>query len=158
MKKLILAAMATVMVAGSAYGATFEGAPMTLRGAVLKTLIRLQLTDAQKHEIALVLKHHQTDFQPVVNAMQAARANLRKALGAAHPDRDTVLSAYRRVADAGEQLVMLFVDLIPQLREILTVKQQQIFDNGQVFLNQAMAQRVRHRRSLLKEWIALYAE
>jgi hypothetical protein len=49
MKKLILAAMATVMVAGSAYGATFEGAPMTLRGAVLKTLIRLQLTESQQY-------------------------------------------------------------------------------------------------------------
>ncbi len=158
MRKLIPAVLVIMMIAGNAYGAAFETAPMTLRGTLLKTLIRMQFTDAQKHEIARVLKQHQTDFQPVISALQAARADLRKALGAPHPDREVVLSAYRRVAAAGEQLTMLFTDLIAQLRQILTPDQQRILDNGQNLLNQAITRRDRARRSLLKEWITLHAE
>lgn len=155
MKKIILILMAALMIAGAAWANTGEPAkkPCTADLGIVSTLVRLNLTDAQKRDLAGVFKTHRAEFREALKEMRAARAGLRAAMEAETPKSAEVSAAFKRSAAAGERIMLLLAQIKPQLRAVLTVKQKAVWDHGRQEFLAGLKDRIEARRGLFNQWI-----
>jgi Spy/CpxP family protein refolding chaperone len=159
MRKIILVLMAVLMIAGAAWANTGQKAkaPCTADLGVVSTLVRLNLTDAQKRDLARVFKAHRSQFREALKEMRAARGELHAAMEAEVPQSQAVSAAYKRTAAAGERLMVLLAQIKPQLRAVLTAQQKAVWDNGRREFFAGLSKRIDARRDLFNQWIEEHA-
>jgi Spy/CpxP family protein refolding chaperone len=164
MKKVILAVMVTSVLAGTAFAMRGKDLPpVGFHGvgpgkAMLGALKRLNLTDSQKHEIALVLQEHREEARGTKDAMQQALEELRATAEAGEWDEAVIRQAFQPVAAAAEEVAVQMTGLVAELREILTPEQQEMLEKYRDGMLEKMNSRRERRQFLLDEWIEDYTQ
>ena len=159
MKKLLMATVTMAVISGTAYAMPGVGGPGAHFGqGLLKALIRLDLTDAQKHEAALILGKHRDEGKEKRNALRSAMERLRAATDTEPFDENTVRAAFRGVATAGEEMAVHAAKLIAELRGILTSEQKADFEEHKAAWLEKHEGRRENRTSFLDEWIEVHSK
>jgi len=123
------------------------------RGGFFKVLTQLNLTDAQKQDIATILKQHREQSQALRTHMFEARKGLMEAITANDPNEDAVRAASRKVADNMEQMAVLRATVYGEIRKQLTPEQQETLKKVKADFGARMQRRMEHGMSLMDHWI-----
>jgi Spy/CpxP family protein refolding chaperone len=153
-KALVTVLLLTVFFAGAVtaeagrygrhQGATGVMAP-GLHG--LKTMIQLDLSDSQKLKIMSILEKYENQGASLKERLREARNNLTTVLKTEQADEDQIRSALRLAAPIKEELFVMRVRMMAELKTVLTPEQIQL-----------LKQRRAHRIEKLKARIGLVPE
>ena len=124
MKRLLIAAVTMALISGTAYampgrGMHGMGGPGAHFGeGLLRALIKLDLTDAQKHDVALTLSKYRDEGKLRRDALRNAFEGLRGTVEADPIDEDAIRAAFKGVAAAGEEMAVHGAKVIAELRGV----------------------------------------
>jgi Spy/CpxP family protein refolding chaperone len=124
---------------------------------MLRLLIRLDLTDSQKHEAALILAKHRDEGKEEMEAMRKAMEALRAAMEA-ELDEEAVREVFKGVAAAGEEMAVHGAKVVAELKGILTPEQRSVLEEHRVARQEKRRGRKEHRASFLDEWIDMHSK
>ena len=144
---LVLALGGFLAVAAAAPEILPGAAGLTPREAIGRTIVRLNLSDAQKREVAKVLASHK----------EAARTAFERVRASDAADEAAVRQAFRALAAAGEEAVVVKGRIMAEVRQKLTPEQLRIFREGRDVVAEKVRERVETARSLMQEWIDAHA-
>ena len=128
------------------------------QGHMLNMLLELNLTDAQKHDIAVILKDHRTEVSSVLTSMIAARKQLFELVTADELNEEAIRLAFRKTADYEEELTVLRAKLVQEIRTVLTTEQKTTLDTMKAEMQAKMKERIEQRKSLIDDWIDTYSK
>jgi Spy/CpxP family protein refolding chaperone len=158
MKRTFYAILVAMILVGSAYAQPFGGHGRGMRGGIFHALIELDLSDSQKHELALILKVKREGLRATHEDFREAMAMLREAVHAYEGDESAIREASRAVAEIGEEMAVERAKLISEVERILTPQQLKTLEERRAeMLERRMAQRGHHGHILLDEWIEMYS-
>lgn len=162
MKRIVCASLAALVLAlcGGVLvlaGQTPGGDGLTPRGAIMQTLVRLDLTDAQKREVADVFRAHQGEGRAAFERVRAAAADFDKVAATPGVDEASLRRAFQTLAAAGEEAVVVKNRIMAEVRAKLTPKQQQVLATGRDHLAEKVRERVEAARAVFEEWIGAHA-
>lgn len=84
----------------------------------------MDLTDAQKHDIAVILKEKREEAKGCMGQMSTARKNLFALTGAPEYNEAEVRRAAHQVAEIQEQLMVLRAGAVHRIQSVLTPEQR----------------------------------
>ena len=163
MKKIAYSLFAVFILAGAAYAAASSDPLLAgeegfgLRQSVLKTILELNLTLAQKHEAALILKKHRPEAKTAFDRVRLAVADLSEIMKREPQNEQAVREAFRKAAAAGEDMAVLRGKVMAALRGVLNPEQQKLLFERRDVLRGKIRDRIEAGRALLDEWIELRA-
>ena len=164
MQKLLFATVTMALVSGTAYAMPghgrhgMEGPGAHFGQAVLRALLDLELTDAQKHEAALILSKYRDEGRARRDALRSAMEVLRETTEADPFNEEAVRSAYSGVADAGEELAVHGARLVAELKGILTPEQKEALEEHRTARRAKRKGRMENRTTFLDEWIDTHSK
>jgi Spy/CpxP family protein refolding chaperone len=164
MKKLLFATVTMALISGTAYAMPEHGMPgMGGPGAhfcqgMLRALLDLDLTDAQKHEAALILSKYRDEGRERRAALRTAMEELRGTSEADPFDEDAIRAAFKGVAGAGEEMAVHGAKLVAELKGILTPEQKESFEEMRAGRHEKRKGRMGDRTSFLDEWIEKHSQ
>jgi len=94
----------------------------------LKTIIQLDLSDSQKLKIMSILKKYENERAGLKESLREARKNLTRVLETEQADEDQIRSALRRAAPIKEELFVMRVKMVAELKTVLTPEQFQLLE------------------------------
>lgn len=159
MKRMLIAAVTVALIFGTAYampgpGMHGMGGPGAHFGeGLLRALIKLDLTDAQKHEAALILSKYRDEGKERRDALRQAMEELRATAEADPQDEQAIRAAFKGVAAAGEEMAVHGAKVIAELKGVLTPEQQATLEELKATRHEKRRHRREHRTSFLYEWI-----
>jgi len=163
MKKIAYSLVIVCILAGAAYAAaSTESVPLGedgfgLRQSILRTIIELNLTDAQKHEAALILKKHRLEAGEAFDRVRQAVTDMSEVMKREPQNEQAVREAFRKAAAAGEDMAVARGRIMAELRGVLTPEQQESLFERRNVLRGKIRDRIEAGRALLNEWIELRA-
>lgn len=163
MKKIAYSLVIVCILAGAAYAAaSTASAPLEedgfgLRQSILRTIIELNLTDAQKHEAALILKKHRPEAGEAFDRVRQAVTDMSEVMKREPQNEQAVREAFRKAAAAGEDMAVARGRIMAELRGVLTPEQQALLFKRRNVLRGKIRDRIEAGRALVHEWIALRA-
>jgi Spy/CpxP family protein refolding chaperone len=151
----VFVALAGVQARPPEPGKEFQGEGGRGRGGpVIRLLNRLDLTDAQKVDAALILKKHREEVGKVADGMAQAKKDLMNTLAADSYSEAAVDQAARKLAEQVAQATVLGGKIVNELKSVLTPEQLEVLRE----FGQRRAERIddhaASRLSRLDEWIA----
>ena len=164
MKRLLMATVTMVAISGTAYampghGMHGMGGPGAGFGeGVLRLLVKLALTESQKHEAALILAKYRDEGKEKGDALRKAMEALRAASEASVFDEEAVRTAFEGVAAEGEEMAVHGAKLVAELRGILTPEQKAMLEERKAARQEKRGGRKERRSSFLDEWIDMYSK
>ena len=160
MKKVLNSLLTLVILVGSAYAVAAGPGPGGPGGpgpeGLLGRLLSLKLTDAQKHDVALILKKNKSAFQSGMTAMREAMDGLRTVMQNDPGNEQAVRQASRKLAVAGEELAVLRGRTEAETLALLTPEQRKQWQET-VPPPPPMKERVHAGRELVNDWIDTHA-
>ncbi|MBF0476808.1 MAG: Spy/CpxP family protein refolding chaperone [Deltaproteobacteria bacterium] len=150
---LTLTLLGTMQPAG-AFGNIADGQA----AGILNDFLQINLTDAQKHAIAVILKSHQDQAETLIANLRTAGQNLRSVVTTPNVTEAAVRDAYRAVAAAGEELVVLKVKVMAETVPILTQDQQNALAQLKKDRQATMQNRISLGKTIIQEWINLHSK
>ncbi len=132
-----------------------EGGP-GMDGQFLKAIHRLQLTEAQKHDIAVILKQHREQSRTLLQQMFDARKKLFETVSADTFDENAVRQAARQVAGNEEEMAVLRAEISSEIKKVLTPEQLDKLTRMKADFSQRVKERVDRRLSIMDRWIDTY--
>ena len=163
MKKVLIAMLAAAVLSGTVSAMAEPGGQgrgghgFGHHNGLFKALIRLDLNDLQKHEIALVLKKYWEAGKEKHEAMHQAREGLRVASDMEVVDETAVREAFKAVAAAGEEMAVHKALLVAELRGVLTPEQQEVLREHRHGMGKRMKSRMAQGGGFLDEWIEVHS-
>ena len=130
-----------------------QGAPQHPAALIMERLAALNLSDAQKHDIAVALKTHREDVRNTLKYYTAARKNLFEAIHRDTLDEQAVRDASRVVAMYEEELSVVRARLTADIKPILTPEQRQTLKETREGFRERIASRLDTGRAMLDMWI-----
>ncbi len=94
----------------------------------LKTIIQLDLSDSQELKIKSILEKYENERASLKESLREARKNLISVLETEQPDEDQIRSALRRAAPIREELLVMRVRIMAELKTVLTPEQLQLLE------------------------------
>jgi len=94
----------------------------------LKTLIQLNLSDPQQSKILSITEKYENERESLRESLREARRDLARVLQAENPDEDQIRSALRRAAPIREELLVMRVKMMAELKTVLTTEQLQLLE------------------------------
>lgn len=164
MRRLLMATVTMAVISGTAYAMPGHGMPgfpgpgFGSGEAMLRALLRLDLSDAQKHEAALILARYREEGREKAAAMRNAMEALRGVTEADVFDEAAVREASKGVATAGEEMAVHAARVVAELRGILTPEQKATLDELKAERHERREGRREHRASFLDEWIEMHSK
>jgi Spy/CpxP family protein refolding chaperone len=164
MKKLLMATVTMAFISGTAYAMPGHGMPgmggpgVHFGEGLLKALIRLDLTDAQKHEAALILAKKRDEGKETREALRSAMEALRQATETDAFDEEAVRTAFKGVATAGEEMAVHVAKLVAELKGILTPDQKEALEGFKATRHEKRKGWRENRTSFLDEWIETHSK
>jgi periplasmic protein CpxP/Spy len=162
MKKMVLVSL-TVLVFTVCLGLNSAGAegwsghhrgqPGAVGDRMLERLLSLNLTDAQKHSVAVILKQHRDEFRTLAKQTRDARKQLFGQLRADPLSEDAIKQAFHQVSADEEQLVLLRARVFHELKGALTAEQLAKLDECRPKPPEGAKAKTGERVSLADEWI-----
>jgi Spy/CpxP family protein refolding chaperone len=122
-------------------------------GAFQEALTRLNLSDAQKHDIANVLKQHREEMLGLRSQMFEAKKALFAAVTANEFDEDAVVAAAIQAGEAEKQLALMRAKLFDRIRDRLTPQQKSELEQLVADFASRMQKHMEHKTSMLDRWI-----
>lgn len=119
----------------------------------LAFLAELNLSDAQKHQVALILKDHRQEARDGVANLMAARKNLFAAVRGPEYNEDAVRQAAREVARFEEEMAVHRAQVFSQVQQLLTPEQKAKVAARRAEFGNKIEQRVQSRLDRLDDWI-----
>ncbi len=96
----------------------------------LKTMIQLDLSDSQKLEMMSILEKYHNETANLKESLKETRKNLARVLNTDQADEDQIRSALRQAAPIKEELFVMRVKMMAQLKKVLTPEQLQVLNQG----------------------------
>lgn len=164
MKRLLFATVTMALISGTAYAMPGHGMPgMGGPGAhfgqgLLKALLDLDLSDAQKHEAALILSKYRDEGLARRDALRTAMEALRGTAEADPFDEEAIRAAFKGVAGAGEEMAVHGAKLVAELKGILTPEQKESLEEHRAARHEKRNGRMGNRVSFLDEWIETHSQ
>ena len=164
MKRLLFATVTMALISGTAYAMPGHGMPgMGDPGAhfsqgLLRALLNLDLTEAQKHEAALILSKYRDEGQERRDALRTAMEELRGIAEADPFDEEAIRAAFKGVAGAGEEMAVHGAKLVAELKGILTPEQKESLREHGTARHEKRRGRMGNRTSFLDEWIETHSQ
>ncbi len=165
MKRLLMTAMMAAVITGTAYAMPGHGGPGMDRGpgahfgqGLLKGLLALDLTDAQKHEAAVILSKYRDTGENLRDALRAAMEELRETTEAEPFNEEAIRSAFKGVAAAGEEMAVHRARVAAELKGILTPEQKAALEEFRAGRQKHRKGRMKNRTSFLDEWIDMHSK
>jgi protein CpxP len=128
------------------------------QGHMVNMLLELNLTDAQKHDIAVILKEHRNSVSDVLVNMAAARKQLFELVSADAINEEAIRQAFRKAADYEEDLTVLRAKLMQEIKGVLTPEQKTTLHNMKAEMRSRMKDRIEQRKTLIDDWIDTYSK
>jgi Spy/CpxP family protein refolding chaperone len=94
----------------------------------LKTIIRLDLSDSQKLKIMSIIEKYENERESLKKSLREARRDLARVLETEKPDEDQIRSALHRAAPIREELLVMRVKMMAELKTVLTPEQLQLLE------------------------------
>lgn len=163
MKKLGYGLLTLAILIGSSYavaaGPLGPGGPGGPHGpdGVLGMVLGLGLTDAQKHDVAVILKKSRGVFDKDAAAMHEALRAMGEVMRTAPGNEQLVRQASRQIAAAGEELAVLRGKVVAEVTALLTKEQRKRLDEMAPPPPGARKPPVHPMRVLVDEWIDAHA-
>ena len=162
MKKLLYGMLTLAILIGSAYAVAAGPGPGGPGGpgpeGLLDRLLSLKLTDAQKHDVAVVLKRNRTAFESGMTAMREAFDGMREVMRADPGNENSVRQASRAIAVAAEDMAVLRGKVEAALLTLLTPEQRKIWEEiGKPPMPRDPKERLHAGRELVNDWIDTHA-
>jgi len=105
------------------YGMTGPG----LHG--LKIMIQMDLSDAQKSQMLGIIEKYENEREILKTSLREARRNCARALDTEPFNEAEVRNALRRTAPIKEELLVMRLKMMAELKTVLTPEQRQLFEN-----------------------------
>lgn len=158
MRKLFYGLLTLAILAGSAYAVAAGPGPGGPGGpgpvGLLGRLLSLNLSDAQKHEVAVILKQNQSAFQTAGQGMHEAFDTMREIMRTDPGNEQRIRQASRKIAAAGEELAVLRGKVKAKTLAVLTPEQRNQWNEGEMSPPPSNARGPFHAdRELVDEWI-----
>ncbi len=162
MKRLLIATVTMAVLSGTAYAMPGHGMHGGGPGAhfgegLLRALIKLDLTEDQKQEAALILSKYRDQGKERRDTLRGAMEDLRATAEADPLDEQAVRAAFKGVAAAGEEMAVHGARLVAELKGILTPEQKASLDEHKAARHEKRRHRMENRTSFLDEWIDTHA-
>jgi Spy/CpxP family protein refolding chaperone len=125
---------------------------------LLRALLNLDLTDAQKHEAALILSKYRDDGQARRDALRTAVEELRGTAEADPFDEEAIRAAFKGVSGAGEEMAVHGAKLVAELKSILTPEQKESLEEYRAARHERRKGRRGNRVSFMDEWIITHSQ
>ncbi|EFL52676.1 conserved hypothetical protein [Solidesulfovibrio fructosivorans JJ]] len=158
MRKVCYAILTLVILAGSAYAVAAGPGPGGPGPAgLLGRLLSLNLSDAQKHEVAVILKQNRSAFEAAGRAMHEAFDTMRKIMRTDPGNEQSIRQASRKIAAAGEELAVLRGKVTARVLAVLTPEQRKHWDEGEMSPPPNARGAFHADRELVDDWINTHA-
>jgi len=162
-KVFIVTLLTAVCLSAAAYAGKRARNHFPLEGALegaglLKTLVELELTDAQKQDIAEILRSRQEIVRADVQEVVEARTKLFQEIHADELDEAKIRLAYSNVAKAGEELAVERAKLVHEIRPVLTSEQQKSLDELRDRMVERIPERIERAASAVDRWIEKHTD
>jgi len=95
----------------------------------LKTMIQLDLSDSQKLEIMSIIEKYDNERANLKESLREARKDLTSVMQAEQADENQIRSALRRAAPIKEELFVMRVKMMAELKKVLTAEQLQLLEH-----------------------------
>ena len=164
MKRLLTAMVMTAAITGTAYSMPGQDMPgMGGPGAhfgqrLLRGLLALDLTEAQKHEAALILAKYREEGRARRDALRQAVEELRETAEAEPFDEAAFRTAFKGMAAAGEEVAVHGAGLAAELKAILTPEQKASLEGLKAARQKHRKGRMKNRTPFLDEWIDMHSK
>lgn len=120
---------------------------------VMRFVRALELSPEQKRSIALILSSKREAMRARVDATLAARSALNEAVHQGTANRDAIIAASKRVAEAEEANALGRAELFEEITAVLTPEQKAKVEVARERLRHAMADRIGNFRWFIDSWI-----
>lgn len=124
-----------------------------MESAIIKALIQLNLTEAQKQAIAAILKEYQQAVKESAIQVLDAKKDLFETIHSNVFDEEAVRTASKAVASAEEELAVLRATIVSEVRAVLTPEQIATLDQIKTDISARIKSRVEHIQYLINLWI-----
>ncbi|MBF0566387.1 MAG: Spy/CpxP family protein refolding chaperone [Nitrospirae bacterium] len=156
---LLIATTIILALAGSLWANSTVGSGVIGSGAdgehiLLKAIIQLNLSDAQKSAIAAILKKNSTAVKTDVQGVLTARAALLDAIHSDTYNEAAVRNASKDVASKEEDLAVLRAQIVSEINVVLTPEQKATISETKKEIQDRIAQRVENISALINAWIS----
>ena len=94
----------------------------------LKTMIQLKLTPEQQSQILGIIEKYDNQRQSLKMSLREARRNLARVLQAEQPDENEIKNALHQAAPVREELLVMRVKMMAELKSVLTPEQLQLLE------------------------------
>ncbi|MHC1790695.1 Spy/CpxP family protein refolding chaperone [Solidesulfovibrio sp.] len=162
MKKLLYGMLTLVILVGSAYAVAAGPGPGGPGGpgpeGLLSRVLALKLTDAQKHEVAVILKRNRPAFETGMAAMREAFDAMRQVMRSDPGNETAVRQASRAIGVAAEDMAVLRGKVEAAVMGRLTPEQRKIWDAAEKPpVPRDLKERFHAGRELVNDWIDTHA-
>jgi len=94
----------------------------------LKTMIQLDLSDSQKLQLMSIIEKYDNEKESLKESLREAKRNLARVLETEQPDEAEIRNALRRAAPIKEELFVMRVKMMAELKTVLTSNQLQLLE------------------------------
>lgn len=161
MKKLCSGVLTLLLLVGSACAVAAWPGPGGPHGpgpeGLLNRLLSLKLTDAQKHDVAVILKESRTAFREAGQAMRDGFDAMHEAMRADPGNEQAIRQASKKIAAAGEELAVLRGKVEAKVLAVLTPEQRKAWAEDDVPPPPKNKERFHAGGGLVNEWIDAHA-
>ena len=92
----------------------------------LKTMIQLKLSDSQQSKILSITEKYENERESLKESLREAKRDFARVLETEQPDEDAIRNALRRAAPIREELLVMRVKMMAELKTVLTPEQLQL--------------------------------
>lgn len=119
----------------------------------LRALMRLGLSDAQKTEVANVIKKHRDDIKNATDKLIEAKKNLSDVIHADEFSEADVRQAFQQVTPIKEEFVVLRAKIFSELKSVLTTEQIKVLKERKAKRGENKKERMEEMWSGFDAWL-----
>ncbi|MCP4346476.1 MAG: Spy/CpxP family protein refolding chaperone [Desulfobacterales bacterium] len=122
-------------------------------GMGLKALLSLDLSDAQKTEVANILKKYQDDMKTAADKLAEAKNNMGDLIHADEFNEAEIRKAFQAASSIKEELVVLKAKIFSEIKPVLTPEQIETLEERKAKHAEKRKKHMDKRFSKLDSWI-----
>ena len=112
----------------------------------LKTMLQLDLSDSQKSKMLSIIEKYENERESLKRSLREARGDFTRVLETETFNEDEVRNALRRTAPITEELQVMRLRMLAELKTVLTPEQRQFF-------KELRAQRIEKLKARCGTWL-----
>lgn len=119
----------------------------------LRTLMQLDLSDAQKAEVRNIINKYREERKDIHLQLSKAKEQLWSAIHAEDFSEKKVRQAHRKVSPIREELAVLRAKFMAELKPVLTPDQLKVLKEKRAKFSEKMKERMQFRQKMMDAWL-----